>query len=258
VRDHTKFGYTYTDVQGKDQAAVRSQVNTLYGPSNSFTSKRKRDAIDTSAKNSTAQPSPQGGPSDRLYHLNVRGPKNGLSSSYYVDFFLDGPKSEDPATWTSDSNFLATHAIIAMKMPDSAYGVTVGGVVPLNSRLEELVTQGRLTDMSVDSVMALLKGHLQWKVRLVSFIPDLITTHPLLSRLSITIHRVRSLLTHTLQVDGSDFPIEKMPTLRISVATVEYEMPEREDEFPTYVGDWDVHFDVTEGKLGGLNPTEAY
>jgi hypothetical protein len=65
-----------------------------------------------------------------------------------------------------------------MKMPNTDNGVTVGGVVPLNHRLEELVAQGHLADLSVANVMNLLKGHLQWKIRLVSFNSNLPNLQP--------------------------------------------------------------------------------
>ncbi len=59
-------------------------------------------------------------------------------------------------------------------------------------------------------------------------------------------------LIYVLQVDGSPVPIEQIPTLRVSVATIQYTLPDKHDEFPVYEGDWDVHVDVTEGKLSGL------
>jgi tyrosinase len=164
-------------------------------------------------------PAPGGGTEDRLYNLNVRASKNAMASSFFIDFFLDGPATDDPATWPSDDNFLGSQAIIAMISPGNMAAVAVAGVVPLNDVLQYLVGLGRLTDLSVASVMALLKGHLMWRVRLS---------------------------------DGSNVPVEQVPDLKVSVASVGMVVSDRHDEFPTYNGQWDVHTDVTEGKPGGL------
>jgi hypothetical protein len=61
-----------------------------------------------------------------------------------------------------------------------------------------------------------------------------------------------------LQIDGSQYSVEKIPTFRVSVASVEYAPSNNHDEFPTYMGNWDVHVDVTDGKLGGLCASDAY
>jgi tyrosinase len=231
VRDHTKLGYTYSEVQGNDQASVRAAVNALYGPSGG-SKKLRRAAADEAGGNSTAPagystapPAPAGGSEDRLYNLNVRAPKNGLASSFYIDFFLDGPASSDPTSWPSDDNFLGNQAVPAMITPSSMPAVTVAGVVPLNDALQHFVALGRLPDLSVASVMALLKSHLAWRVRLS---------------------------------DGSEVPIEQVPDLRVSVVSVGMVMSDRYDEFPTYNGEWDIHTDITEGEPGGLCAYEDY
>jgi tyrosinase len=235
VRDHTKFGYTYVEVQKNDQASVRAAVNALYGPLTAPSDgprKLRRAVAGETEGNSTA---PQGysaappasakGPEDRLYNLNVRAPKNALASSFYIDFFLDGPATNDPTNWPSDANFLGSQAVIAMISPGNMAAVAVAGVVPLNDALQYLVGLGRLPDLSVASVMTLLKGHLAWRVRLS---------------------------------DGSNVPIEQVPDLRVSVASVGMVVSDRHDEFPKYNGEWDVHTDVTEGKPGGLCSYEEH
>jgi tyrosinase len=182
VRDQTKFGYTYPELQSNDVSAVRSAINTLYGSSSGQTSKTKREAHEKRMDSSVSVPSlstttpslPNPTPSyssassNYLYHLNIRAPKNGLESTFFIYFFSGGPISDDPKTWPQDPNLLGSHSVISMKVPDNMPAVQITGVVPLNNALEGLISKGALPDLGVDAVTALLKLNLVWRIVVVS------------------------------------------------------------------------------------------
>jgi tyrosinase len=170
VRDLTVFGYTYPELVNNDAAGVRSAINALYAPNNARFEKRSLESAPKGQITSRTEPPPANssyGLDHTFYQLNIRAPKNGLASSFFIDFFLDGPKSEDPTTWPQDSNLMGSHAIISMKTPQDAPNITITGVVPLNPRLQQLCQEGRIADLSEGNVRSLLTGHLVWRVRLV-------------------------------------------------------------------------------------------
>jgi tyrosinase len=170
------FGYSFKEMLSSDPSAVRAAVNTLYGPT---TPAGKRRALRTresqlgpvmsyhatieSASTDLLDISPTG----RLYQINFRAPKNKLGSSFFIDFFLGPPKSEDPVTWMHDPSLLGSQSIISMQLPSMA-SVTVTGVLPLNKKLGELRDAGRMKDLSEASVIGLLQDGITWRVRLVS------------------------------------------------------------------------------------------
>ena len=146
-------------------------VNQLYGsaapgqPSKSK-SRRKRSPLAAGGNGTSPEPA------EYLYQINFRAPKNGIDSSWFIDFFVgNGPKSEDPNTWLGDPNLIGSHAIIAMQNPQMPQ-VTITGVVMLNTFLQMLVAQGRLANMELDTVMAMLQDQISWRIKTVSCISN--------------------------------------------------------------------------------------
>jgi hypothetical protein len=135
-------------------------VNQLYGssaPGQPSKSRRKRSPVGGNATSSAQY----------LYQINFRAPKNGVDSSWFIDFFIgNGPNTEDPNTWLADSNLIGSHAIIAMQNPQLPQ-VTITGVVMLNTVLQTLVAQGRLANMELDTVLAMLQSQMAWRIKTV-------------------------------------------------------------------------------------------
>jgi tyrosinase len=172
VRNLTVFGYTYPELANNDQAGVRAAINALYAPNNAQLKTRSLGSGSSGqvGKRASLPPSNSSyGLDHTFYQLNIRAPKNGLASSFFIDFFLDGPASNDSSTWPNEPNLLGSFAVISMQTRQNAPNITITGVVPLNARLQELCQEGRLADLGEDKVNSLLAGHLAWRIRLVSF-----------------------------------------------------------------------------------------
>jgi tyrosinase len=175
VRSTATFGYTYAELQNADQSSIRSSINALYGPSNSNKKRRsvkppnEVSGVDglLSKAVSLLSTFPDVILHPRRYQINYRAPKNTLDKTYYLDFFLGEPSSEDPTTWLNDLSLIGSQAILSMDRPGQQ-DVTVTGIFPLNSKLQELVSVGGLVDLLEDLVIELLKDKITWRVRSVS------------------------------------------------------------------------------------------
>ncbi|KAF2664571.1 Di-copper centre-containing protein [Microthyrium microscopicum] len=220
VRNTSTFGYNYPETQNPDPTAVRAAINKLYGPTKR-TKTRGRPTKSKRANAYGADPAPAQTtqtPTERLYQISYRAPKNSLGSSFYIDMFMGNPASEDPHSWRNDPNLLGSQAVVSMSLPGAA-PVTVTGVLPLNKHLQDMVTAGQLADLSEASVVPLLQDNISWRIRMG---------------------------------DYSDIPAANVPNLLVSLASIEVEPATSPDAFPTHVGDWTVYTSVTADKVGGL------
>jgi tyrosinase len=162
--------------------------------------------------------------SDRVYRLIFQAPKGRLPSTYTIFFFLGNPASENPSNWLTDKNLMGSQAFLQAAAPGNGlHPVTVTGVVPLNAVLEQWMGGGRLPSLGLDDVLALLSGNMNFRVQLC---------------------------------DGTEASIELLPELKVGLASIQIIPPNSIDEFPTYVGDWDVHYSATQGQPGGMNGPE--
>lgn len=181
-----------------------------------------RDAPSAKSKRDVQYTEPQ-----VLYHVNIRAPKNSLESTFFIDIFTGEPASITPSSWPQDPNFSGSQAVPAMSADANGMSwmptIDVTGVVPLNPQLEKLVGSGELKDLDLETVKSYLRANLVWKIRLS---------------------------------DGYELPAEQVPDLQVSVASIEIKFPTQPDEFPMYLSNWRVHPDVTEGKVGGLCPSD--
>lgn len=165
-RDPRSMGYVYPEIASGQQSDVVAAVNQLYGsgaPGKASKSRRKRSPS-VARSNATSSD-----PAEYLFQINFRAPKNGVDSSWFIDFFIgNGPKSEDPNTWLGDPNLIGSHAIIAMQNPQMPQ-VTVTGVVMLNHFLQTMVAEGRLASMELDTVLTMLQDQIAWRIKTVSW-----------------------------------------------------------------------------------------
>jgi len=174
ARSISSFGYTYPELVNADQSSIRSSINKLYGSGSSTSNKRRSSKSLHSRQSGEILPKITGlvtGMTDallspRLYQINFRAPKNTMDKSFFIDFFLGKPLSEDPTSWLSDINLIGSQAIMSMDRPGQG-DVTITGVLPLNSKLQDLVLVGGLANLLEATVVALLQDKITWRVRSV-------------------------------------------------------------------------------------------
>ncbi|KAE9962907.1 hypothetical protein BLS_009904 [Venturia inaequalis] len=218
IRDHTKFGYTYSELTSGKRDDIVASINQLYGGSTAPTDKRKRSLIGdiTSTLGSdvgSLLPS-------REYVTNIQADKYGKFGSYSIHVFLGEPSS-DPASWSTDPNLVGTHVIFSTAADDQSGQATVPvtGAMPLTDALTKHHLGGKLTSLAEAIVVPYLTAHLVWKAQ---------------------------------KTDGCEIPHTELPDLKVSVASSEIQPANSIFEFPKWVGDWKVHTDVTHGKPNGI------
>lgn len=97
------------------------------------------------------------------YTCNIETPRYALNGSYSVFVFNGEPEDSNPATWTFDKNLIGPAGILAQPgMTEKNITVTMG--VPLTRTLVYAYTQGKIADLTEDSVDEYLQQNLRWRV----------------------------------------------------------------------------------------------
>jgi len=81
------------------------------------------------------------------------------------------------------------------------------------------VGMGWLKDLQKESVLEMLAEGIEWRIR---------------------------------TGDNQAVPVESLPQFKVAVSSIQVVPPQDEKSFPQYVGNWEVHTAVTDGKPGGL------
>ena len=192
VRDHTRFGYTYSEISGDPQSVVEA-VNRLYGAGQPQAGNKKRspvlgditgiltevgDAVTDAlgpvgdiAEDVAADAQDivndingyLGIISPRDYLVNVRTDKNALDGSYQI-FVFCGDVPEDRAEWAKSDTLVGIQAITSMKQGYQMGPAIVAGTIPLTKYLEKHVVLNALAGLSEDLVVPYLTDNLTWRV----------------------------------------------------------------------------------------------
>ena len=97
------------------------------------------------------------------YTCNIETPRYALNGSYSVFLFHGEPENRDPATWSFDKNLIGPAGILAQPgMTEKNISVSMG--VPLTRTLVYAYTQGKIADLTQESVDAYLAQNLRWRV----------------------------------------------------------------------------------------------
>ncbi|QDS78173.1 hypothetical protein FKW77_005300 [Venturia effusa] len=226
VRDHTRFGYTYSELTSGNRDDIVASINQLYGGSTAPVAKRSLVGIAKGMAQRTANVTSYNGSdvasysSSREYVANFKANKYGRFGSYFIHVFLGKPSS-DPSCWGTDPNLVGTHAIFssAPSEANSQAAVPVTGAMPLNDKLEQAHLEGKLTSLAEAVIVPYLTANLVWKAQ---------------------------------KIEGGEIPHKELPDLQVSVASTEIRPATSMFEFPKWVGDWKIHADVTHGKPNGI------
>jgi tyrosinase len=167
VRDHTKFGYTYSELVSGSPDDIRSAVNQLYGGSTAPVSKRSLIGITQNVTSSYGNDIMSYLPS-REYIANIKADKYGTYGSYYIHIFLGEP-SDDPTCWSTDPNLIGTHAIFSTSAGEesSQPPVPVTGAMPLTDALKKHHINGQLVSLAEAVIVPYLTANLQWRAQQV-------------------------------------------------------------------------------------------
>jgi tyrosinase len=99
------------------------------------------------------------------YQLNIETPRYYFNNSYRVYVFDGQPSSNDTETWYSDPNLCGVMGVLAGGMNHEQ---TTQGSVPVTRRLQQLVQNGQLPDMTEETVIPYMKENLNWKIASLS------------------------------------------------------------------------------------------
>lgn len=159
VRDHTTFGYTYSELTSGNPDDIRVSVNQLYGGSTAPVS--KRSLVNIADDVASYFPS-------REYIANIKADKYGTYGSYYIHIFLGEP-SDDPTCWSTDPNLIGTHAIFSTSAGEesSQPPVPVTGAMPLTDALKKHHINGQLVSLAEAVIVPYLTANLQWRAQQV-------------------------------------------------------------------------------------------
>jgi tyrosinase len=168
VRDHTRFGYTYSELVSGNPDDIRTAINQLYGGSTAPVSKRSLIGIvddATSYVSDVASYFPS-----RDYIANIKADKYGKHGSYFIHVFLGEP-SDDPSTWSTDPNLVGTHAIFSTTDGESSSQppVPVTGAMPLTDALKRFHLDGKLASLAEAIIVPFLTRNLHWRAQEVCF-----------------------------------------------------------------------------------------
>lgn len=166
IRDHTKFGYTYSELTSGKRDDIVASINQLYGGTTAPAAKRKRSLVDdiTSTLGSDLEsylPS-------REYVTNIQADKYGKFGSYFIHVFLGEPSS-DPASWSTDPNLVGTHAIFSTAADETSgqAAIPVTGSMPLTDALSKHHLGGKLASLAEAIIVPYLTTNLIWKAQKV-------------------------------------------------------------------------------------------
>jgi tyrosinase len=173
VRDHTKFGYTYSELTSGNRDDIVVSINQLYGGSTAPVAKRSLITIAQNVTSSNGTDIASYFPS-REYIANIKADKYGTHGSYFIHIFLGEP-SENPACWSTDPNLVGTHAIFSTSAGETSSQppVPVTGTMPLTDALKQHRLGGKLVSLAEMIIVPYLTKNLQWRAQQVCFEPSL-------------------------------------------------------------------------------------
>lgn len=200
VRSTTTFGYTYSDLGDGSVAAVKSNINRLYGGSAGSGGLYKRSLSPAShdsaiierelpaaalAETTTAAPDEVSDGKHHEYLANIVCDKFALNGSFGIYVFMGDFDDSNASSWPFAENLVGTHAVFAalsgadantdpqakMLKARSMRGglpIHVTGSMPLTSMLLAKVQAGALSSMKPEVVVDYLVENLFWRVAMVS------------------------------------------------------------------------------------------
>jgi tyrosinase len=212
VRATETFGYAYAETANAPGTNVTSQVitaiNNLYGPETTIQSLKL-------AQRESESPHTSG--TDTEWICNIRVSKYALNAPFFIHVFL-GPFNPDPSSWSFDPNLVGSHFIsvkgasaIANSPCNCDPNQMVSGTIPLTHALMKHVSAEDLKSLDPEDVNPYLAQNLKYRVT----------------------------LSNDTEVGNGD-----LPSLKISVISVQVQTPESVDELPTW-GEMKGHMDVS-------------
>ncbi|KEQ72123.1 Di-copper centre-containing protein [Aureobasidium namibiae CBS 147.97] len=227
VRDCTKLGYTYPELQnGATASSVRAAINKLYGKNSS--------PVDLSASidrdNMTGAPYSNmtvGTNSTDDYHheyiCNVVSQKFAMNGSYAVYVFLGNVSSNSTEELQLSRNLVGTYSVFSNMPSDDNHmanmDLKITGTVPLTTALLAKQQSGELSSMRPVHVEPYLRKNLQWRVA---------------------------------KYNGGEVAVADVPDLSLNVVSSPIVPAADETEFPQW-GAFTALTSVTAGKPGGYS-----
>lgn len=212
VRSTEIFGYAYPETAQNSGNNVTEQVivaiNTLYGPSATALTRRKSRRQELAPVVGLRME----------WIANIRVQKYALNAPFFVHIFV-GPFNPDPFSWSFDPNLAGTQAIFvkaASSIPTSCnctLDQIISATIPLTDALSKSITSGSLKSMNVSDVTPFLIEHLSYRITLFN---------------------------------DTAVKNEDVPSLKISVVSVEVEGPESDSQLPVWKNAYG-HLDVSMG-----------
>jgi len=136
--------------------------------------------------------------------------------TYNVDVFL-GNITSQPDNWLNDPTFVGALTFMTRTQSGNDNQIVKGSVI-LTEALQKKFSEGSLKGLETSDIVAYLKDNLHWRV----------------------------------QKGKDEIPRENVPNFKVGVLSTEVKPAKSTDDFPTYVGGWKEHPEVTSGKPGGL------
>jgi tyrosinase len=211
VHSTETFGYAYTETANSGSTNVTNQVitaiNNLYGPATTQSSKlRSRGSESNSTSGITLE-----------WIANIRVKKLALNAPFFIHIFL-GFFNPDPFSWSFEPNLVGSHFICvkgALAISNTACDCDpdqmVSGTIPLTHALEKHVSEGYLKSLGPEDVNPYLAQNLKYRVT----------------------------LSDDTEVSNVD-----VPSLKISVVSVEVQTPSNDAELPVW-GKMEGQMDVS-------------
>jgi tyrosinase len=210
VRSTGTFGYAYPETAQIGGNNVTEQVivaiNTLYGPAATTPTSGKFRRQDTAIDGPRTE-----------WIANIRVQKYALNAPFFVHIFV-GPFNHDPFSWSFDPNLAGTQAIFVKAASSIAScncssDQMITATIPLTDALSKRITSGSLKSMNVNDVTPFLVENLSYRITLFN---------------------------------DTAVKNEYVPSLKISVISVEVEGPESDSQLPMWKNTYG-HIDVSMG-----------
>lgn len=190
VRDHTVFGYTYSELVGLSAGdTLVRRINRLYGdnaqsqfswklgdplprppPGTEYTHNQRR---------AITMGSPQKGTFHYNYFANIKVQKSGSEGGYKIFVFAgdtnvaDAGSSYDATAWMRDPSFVGFTGFQSTNGHGDGYAGDphskgdANGVVAMTSALEDRLRSGLLASLDEDAVEEYLHEHMTWRITTV-------------------------------------------------------------------------------------------
>ncbi|EPS44263.1 hypothetical protein H072_1759 [Dactylellina haptotyla CBS 200.50] len=227
VRDHKVFGYNYPELADvgtvpdyRLRSRLRTRIQDLYGSSAPQSTLREGGSASkrslTGRAGNTIQLAQHG-----KYHewtTNVRINKYVTIGSYLVNMYIGEPTKG--VEWSDDPNFVGSYYIFSKR--GNCHGCSpnshVTGSVPLTNALIESAKQGKIQDLTPESVIPYLRDNLTWRVQ---------------------------------WTDGGFLNPSDVKSLKVSVSAAEVTIPTALSQ-GAVIGNWTTYYEITSKKPAGL------